>query len=111
MDRKDRDIEKMDKTGALNIARIYANTVRDTFGFIRVILFGSFAKGNYNEDSDIDIAVVLKDYENLLDMQLELMKLRRKIDSRIEPHPFRESEFNLSNPLVFEIIKYGEEIN
>jgi len=101
----------MDKKTALNIAGIYANVVRDKFSLIKVILFGSFAKGNYNDDSDIDIAVVFNDYDNLLDMQLELMRLRRKIDSRIEPHPFRESEFNLSNPVVNEIIKYGEEIN
>lgn len=43
-------------------------------------------------------------------MQLELRRLRRKIDSRIEPHPFREGDFNPSNPIVSEIIKYGEEI-
>jgi len=43
-------------------------------------------------------------------MQLELMRLRRKIDSRIELHPFRESEFELSNPIVSEIIRYGQEI-
>jgi hypothetical protein len=48
---------------------------------------------------------------NLIDMQLELMRLRRKIDCRIEPHPFRESEFESSNPLESEIIKYGQEIN
>lgn len=46
-----------------------------------------------------------------MEMQLELMRLRRKIDSRIEPHPFRENEFNLSNPLVSEIIKYGKDLN
>ncbi len=100
----------MDKGAALNIARIYANVVRDKYSLIKVILFGSYAKGNFNEDSDIDIAVVFKDFDNLLDMQLELMRLRRKIDSRIEPHPFRESDFDLSNPIVTEIIKYGEEI-
>lgn len=110
MDRKNRNIAKMDKGAALNIARIYANVVRDKYSLIKVILFGSFAKGNFNEDSDIDIAVVFKDFDNLLDMQLELMRLRRKIDSRIEPHPFRESDFDLSNPIVTEIIKYGEEI-
>ena len=38
------------------------------------------------------------------------MRLRRKIDSRTEPHPFRESEFESSNPFVSEIIKYGQEI-
>jgi len=43
-------------------------------------------------------------------MQLELMRLRRKIDSRIEPHPFKEIDFNYTNPLVNEILKYGLEI-
>jgi predicted nucleotidyltransferase len=100
----------MDKTDAIDIAQRYASAVKLNFNYIRIILFGSYAKGNYNEDSDIDIAIVFKDYSNLIDMQLELMRLRRKIDSRIEPHPFRESEFEISNPIVNEIIKYGQEI-
>lgn len=85
--------------------------MKGNYNFVKVILFGSYAKGNYNADSDIDIAIVFDDYNNLIDMQLELMRLRRKIDSRIEPHPFRERDFNVSNPLVNEIIKYGQEIN
>ena len=101
----------MDKADAINIAQKYAGTLKENYNNIRIILFGSYAKGNFTEDSDIDIAVIFKDYSNLIDMQLELMRLRRKIDSRIEPHPFRESEFETSNPLVNEIIKYGQEIN
>jgi len=101
----------MDKADALNIAQKYAGAVKANFNYTKIILFGSYAKGNFNDDSDIDIAVILKDYSNLMDIQLELMRLRRKIDSRIEPHPFRESEFESSNPLVSEIIKYGQEIN
>ncbi len=100
----------MDKADALNIAHKYAGAVKEKYYYIRIILFGSYAKGNYNDDSDIDIAVIFEDYNNLMDMQLELMRLRRKIDSRIEPHPFRESEFELSNPVVNEIVKYGQEI-
>jgi len=100
----------MDKANALDIAQKYATVVNANYDSIRIFLFGSYAKGNFNDDSDIDIAVVLKDYSNEIDMQLELMRLRRKIDSRIEPHPFRESEFERSNPIVNEIIKYGQEI-
>jgi uncharacterized protein len=100
----------MDKTEALNIAQKYAGVVKANYNCIKIILFGSYAKGNYNDDSDIDIAVVIKDYNNLMDMQLDLMRLRRKIDSRIEPHPFRESEFELSDPIVYEIVKYGQDI-
>lgn len=100
----------MDKTDALNIAQRYARAVKANYNYSRIILFGSYAKGNYNDDSDIDVAVIFKDYNNLMDMQLELMRLRRKIDSRIEPHPFREIDFQQSNPIVNEIIKYGQEI-
>jgi predicted nucleotidyltransferase len=100
----------MDKTDALEIAKRYAGAVKAKFNSNRIFLFGSYARGNYNNDSDIDIAVVFNDYNNLLDMQLELMRLRRRIDSRIEPHPFRESEFELSNPIVNEIVKHGQEI-
>jgi uncharacterized protein len=67
-------------------------------------------RGNYNEDSDIDIAVVFKDYNSHIEIQLELMRLRRNIDSRIEPHPFRESDFDMSNPMAYEIIKHGQEL-
>lgn len=100
----------MDKTNAINIAQQYARVVKINFNYIKIFLFGSYAKGNFSDDSDIDIAVVFKDYSSLIDMQLELMRLRRKIDSRIEPHPFRESEFEVSNPIVNEILKYGQEI-
>jgi uncharacterized protein len=100
----------LNKTDALNIAEKYALAVKAKFDYSKIYLFGSYVRGNFHEDSDIDIAVVLKDYSNLLDMQLELMRIRRKIDSRIEPHPFREREFELSNPLINEILKYGTEI-
>ena len=100
----------MDKTDALNIAQKYAETVNNVFDFQKVILFGSCAKGNQHEDSDIDIAVIFSDYNNRLDRQLELLKLTRNVDTRIEPHPFREKEFEISNPFVNEIITYGQEI-
>jgi uncharacterized protein len=100
----------MDKKDAIILVQQYAAAIHSKFDFNRIILFGSYAKGNFHEDSDIDIAVIFDDYSNMFDMQLELMRLRRKIDSRIEPHPFRESEFVSSNPLVYEILKHGQEI-
>lgn len=39
-----------------------------------------------------------------------LMKIRRTIDSRIEPHPFKENDFVLSNSLANEILRYCKEI-
>ncbi len=100
----------MDKKEAVDIAIKYAYAVKSKYDFVRIILFGSYAKGNYNDDSDIDIAVILKDYSNRIETQVDLMRLRRKIDSRIEPHPFREKDFDSSNPVVNEIMKYGQDI-
>ena len=100
----------MDKTDALNIAQKYAELLRNKFDFQKIILFGSYARNNPRKDSDIDIAIVFSDYGNRLDRQVELMKLTRQIDTRIEPHPFRENEFDISNPFVNEIISNGLEV-
>ncbi len=100
----------MDRKNALKIAKRYASIVKTNFDCKNVFLFGSYITGKYHDESDIDIAVILNEYDNLLDTQLELMRLRRKIDSRIEPHPFREKDFNQTNPVAYEILKYGQRI-
>jgi len=100
----------MDQTDAVSIVQKYAELLRCYFDFQKIILFGSYAKGNPRKDSDIDIAIVFSDYGNRLHRQVELMKLTRQVDTRIEPHPFRENEFVTSNPFVHEIIRSGMEI-
>ena len=67
----------------------------------------SYAKGTFHNDSDIDLAVVFDGLSDRFDMQVELMKIRRNFDNRIEPHPFSESDFNPSDPLANEVLKNG----
>jgi uncharacterized protein len=100
----------MDRTDVINIAREFVLKIKNNFDCRQIFLFGSYAKGTNSEESDIDIAVVLGEFENPFEIQLELMRLRRGIDSRIEPHPFRESDFNSSNPVAFEIMQHGERL-
>ena len=52
-------------------------------------LFGSVAKGLADADSDIDVAVVSSDFQGIpyYDIQ-KISKYRRKIDLRLEIHPF-----------------------
>jgi predicted nucleotidyltransferase len=77
----------------------------------RLYLYGSYAKGRFNEESDIDLAVFLeKEDLDGFEEDAQLMKLRRKIDSRIEPHPFARSDFDETNPYIKEIIESGERI-
>jgi len=97
----------MDKAEALNVANKYVELLKDKYTIKNAILFGSYAKGTQHPDSDIDIAIVLTHADDIIDTHIEFMKLRRKIDLRIEPHPFNDEDFNLNNPVVDEILKYG----
>lgn len=111
MDGTNKGVAEMDKKDALNIAQHYASLVKTKYDCQQIFLFGSYVRGTYHDESDIDIAVILKGFENSIDIQLELMRLRRQIDSRIEPHPFREKDFILSNPVVHEILTHGQRID
>ncbi len=101
----------MDKNKASKIARQYINFIKEKDPNIKkVYMFGSFAKGTIRKDSDIDLAIIFKKLDDPFDMQVQLMKLRRKFDTRIEPHPFKESDFQTSNPFANEILNTGIEI-
>ena len=100
----------MDKGEALKIANLYIDSISNKYTIIQAFMFGSFAKGTNHDDSDIDVAVVVNNTEDIIDTQIDMMKLRRKVDLRIEPHPFVMSDFNQNDPLVSEILKYGVEI-
>ena len=102
----------MDKVSTISILTDYIKAIpKDRFDLSKAYLFGSYARNNQHDESDIDLALVFRDLSDPYLAQIELMKLRRKFDLRIEPHPFDESEFSIQDPLVFEILKYGEEIS
>jgi uncharacterized protein len=100
----------MDKNEAIKIAKKYTDSVHSKYRIENVILFGSFAKGTNHEDSDIDLAIIFKSIDDIIDMQIELMKMRTDDDLMIEPHPFSLSDFQSSNPVVAEILKTGIEL-
>lgn len=95
----------------MNILSAYLKAVpRDKYDLSKAYLFGSYARNNQHEESDIDLALVIRNLSDPFGAQVELMQLRREFDLRIEPHPFLESDFSLLNPLVSEILQYGQEI-
>jgi len=76
-----------------------------------VILFGSFAIGDINEGSDIDILVVADFKESFLDRIRTLMDLNTfKIP--IEPVGYTLEEFNQmknrKNPFIMEVLEKGK---
>ena len=95
----------MDKEQALKLAKRYKEMVAEKLPLKAVYLYGSYSKGNYTEDSDIDIAVVVdKLNDNFFEDTPLLWKLRRKISTLIEPVLLTEDE---TNPLYYDILRTG----
>jgi uncharacterized protein len=94
----------------IETAERFAKLIPANLMMKRTYLFGSYTKGDEREESDIDIAIVLGNKDDFFETQMQLMRLRRKIDLRIEPHPISEKDFNDLNPFAFEIRRTGIEI-
>ena len=87
----------------------YIAIVKENYAVVAIILFGSYAKGTEHEDSDIDIAVVTDDIKtDKFDEEVNLTLLRRKIDSRIEPHIIKVEDYeNNETPFIVEVKNTG----
>ncbi|MDD4972344.1 MAG: nucleotidyltransferase domain-containing protein [Paludibacter sp.] len=94
----------------IETAERFAKQIPHNLKVKKTYLFGSYAKGTESEESDIDIAIVLGNMPDFYETQMQLMRIRRKIDLRIEPHPISENDFNDLNPFAFEIKNTGIEI-
>jgi predicted nucleotidyltransferase len=74
----------------------------------RLYLFGSHARGTVYEGSDIDLAVFLdRDEIDGFDEDIQLMRLTRNVDLRIDPHSFSRKDFENPDPFVQDIIATG----
>jgi predicted nucleotidyltransferase len=102
----------MDNKRAPEIVNQYIDFIRKENPQIKkVYLFGSYAKNQHHPDSDVDLAVIFESITDSFETQVELMKMRRNFDTKIEPHVFLESDFNPSNPLANEVLKHGIRLN
>ena len=88
----------------------YSELITKTLQPKMIVLYGSYARGTAREDSDIDIAVIYdslgEDYWNKFH---QLYKLRRNIDSRIEPVLIEQE--NDESGFYEDIIKSGRIAN
>ena len=76
----------MDNAEVIIKLRQYKKLLSKHMTFEDLILYGSYAKGNAREDSDVDVAIVVNtlsgDYFSTIPL---LWKIRREVDDRIEP--------------------------
>lgn len=90
------------------VKRYIAELERNEIPIRKAILFGSYAKGYAKEESDIDVALVSEVFSgDRFEDRRKIIPLRRKIDNRIEPHPFKPEDFENGGILVEEIRKTG----
>ena len=78
----------MDKEKVMELVEQYAQLVIKNMIVNKIILYGSYARGDYRKDSDIDVAVIIPKNtvsDDILSDMAKLFKLRRTISTDIEP--------------------------
>ena len=78
----------MDKEKVRRLVEEYAKLVVSNMVVNKIILYGSYARGDFRKDSDIDVAVVVPRSsisDDILKDMAKLFKLRRSISNDIEP--------------------------
>ena len=96
----------MDQTEVIAKVKRYAELVCSHFAIEKVVLYGSHARGMAGIDNDIDVAIVVRKMEKgFFEVEPLLWRLRREIDSLIEPVLVEED----NDPAGFlnEILKTG----
>ena len=103
-----------ERNNAIIIAKKYADAVKAANFPMRInksYLFGSYAKGNQRENSDIDVAFVVDNCQGnyYFDIVVPVWNMRDDIDDRIEPHIIDPAE-DYSN-FMMELERTGIEIS
>jgi len=77
-----------------------AEYLKGIFDLTGIYLFGSVVNGNFSDESDIDVAIFIKDYNNrsLKDFAKAQFYIQNNISSRIELHFFPDQPLPLTFP-------------
>lgn len=76
----------MDKTEVITKLKTYKQLLKQQMSFDKMILFGSYAKGNQRNDSDVDVAIIVDELQgDYFSTRPLLWRVRREVDDRIEP--------------------------
>jgi len=96
----------MDKREVIDKLSKYKILVSNYFDVEKVVLFGSYAKGNQTEDSDIDVAIIVNSLDQDFFTYAPLLwKLRRDVDDRIEPILIEKNHDE--SGFLHEVLAYG----
>ena len=90
----------------------YISILSSEIAIEKVFLFGSYAKGTYHENSDIDIAVYSKDFstETRIEDMTYLLDKTWGLGLDIQPYPFGTDDYEDPVGIVEEILATGIEL-
>ena len=90
---------------------LFLQLVSKKINVVQAYLFGSSAKSQRHEWSDIDLAIVSPDFsgDSFEDSKI-LFPFILAVDRAIEVHPFRPDDFSSANPFAKEILESGVKI-
>ena len=92
------------------IVKNYVNILEQAdFPVEQAYLYGSYAKGTADKNSDIDVGIISKKFNYMDDQIIALLWNKiRDVDYRIEPHGFTPEDFqDECDPMVHEIKETG----
>jgi hypothetical protein len=100
------------RNSIINLVKEYIQELKNNnIPIKKAILFGSYSKGDFNKNSDIDVALISSSFTgDRFQDRRKIVPLRRNIDSRIEPIPFTPGAFIKGGNLIDEIKKTGTAI-
>ena len=94
----------------INHLRLFKNDMVIIDGVSLVVLFGSYSKGTYDRNSDIDIAVFVGNKTDKYNLFKYAQKLTMKYPYDIQVLIFNEEELVEPIGIVEEITAYGKDI-
>ena len=104
----------VDYEAAEQIIKQYISEVKALFPINKVYLYGSYANGTAQWDSDVDLCFFSENFteQNIMKIIGRLYELKRRYNKYIclEPNAFPLSEIDNDNPFIKEILKNGTEI-
>jgi predicted nucleotidyltransferase len=103
----------VDFEAVTQICRQYADDVRHAYPVDKAVLYGSYAKGTADEQSDIDVCFSLDNYvgKERREIMIDLFGLMHRYKGvYFEPIVFETSEIENDNLFVKEILRTGKEI-
>ena len=98
---------KYEREQLIKLLKERVKALKKKMPLVKVVLFGSYARGNYNAFSDVDILVIYKDPKDSQDYK----KVRKTLNlPGTEVHVYTVSEYRNFKEIIDRMISGGVEL-